>query len=343
MNSEIIKYVAGGGKTTRAIDILSKNSRGLYLAYTNSVVSEVNEKGYISKTIDSLFSSFIIPKLILLFPLCYGKEIKYFDPDESDFGLKGVGAIHIDENGNIYAKKSGNIYLTDFNINMNRVDFNNFKSKPYYSIISKIFNKSTTLISNTMRNELSNYIIKKYPTLIIDILSARFNFIIIDEAQDLSGYKEEFARLLYNSEIKTYFLGDENQNIINNGVWFEKIAATEINNHSHRCPDTNCKWIRNNLNIKIYGNDNLSEIVNIDYDDVYKFNNKDYYLLYTAKRGKDKEIVESWVGEKSTIKSAKGSTINKSIVIIGKTLNPKCFYTAITRTRSNVYYTIKKI
>ena len=62
MNSEIIKYVAGGGKTTYSANYLKNNKNGLYLAFTNSVIEDVSKKGFLSKTIDSLFISFIIPK-----------------------------------------------------------------------------------------------------------------------------------------------------------------------------------------------------------------------------------------------------------------------------------------
>ena len=64
MNSTIIKCVAGSGKTTEAIGFMQKNKNGLYLAFNNKIVDEVSRKGYLSKTIDSLFQSFIIPKLI---------------------------------------------------------------------------------------------------------------------------------------------------------------------------------------------------------------------------------------------------------------------------------------
>ena len=69
MNSKVVKFVAGGGKTTLSKEILRNESNGLYLAFTNSVVKEINDEGYLSRTIDSLFQSFIIPKFTSLIPL----------------------------------------------------------------------------------------------------------------------------------------------------------------------------------------------------------------------------------------------------------------------------------
>ena len=69
MNSEIIKIVAGGGKTTESSKILRQEKNGLYIAFNNEVVNEMQLKGFVSKTIDSLFSSYILPKMTALIPL----------------------------------------------------------------------------------------------------------------------------------------------------------------------------------------------------------------------------------------------------------------------------------
>lgn len=52
-----------------------------------------------------------------------------------------------------------------------------------------------------------------------------------------------------------------------------------------------------------------------------------------------KEIVALWKGPKSTIKIAKGMTIEQDIVIVGKQLSEKNLYTALTRTRQDAYST----
>lgn len=56
-------------------------------------------------------------------------------------------------------------------------------------------------------------------------------------------------------------------------------------------------------------------------------------LLYSQKSGKNIDIINNWKGNKSTIRSAKGSTIECDIVIIGDKLNYKNLYTAITRSK----------
>ena len=50
-----------------------------------------------------------------------------------------------------------------------------------------------------------------------------------------------------------------------------------------------------------------------------------------------KEVQTDVVGETSTIKTAKGSTINEDVVILGNQLGVKNMYTAMTRTIKNVY------
>ena len=120
------------------------------------------------------------------------------------------------------------------------------------------------------------------------------------------------------------------------------MSPTDTKQESFRCPENNCKWIRENLNIDIYGNSNISEFKTITFDEVTNYDDGNKTLLYSASSGKNKNIVDNWKGPKDTIKSAKGSTIYNDVVIIGSTINRKNYYTAITRTTGNVYSTITK-
>ena len=340
MNSRVIKFVAGGGKTTYSEDYLKNNKNGLYIAFTNSVVECLNGKGYLSKTIDSLFSSFIIPKFTSIIPLiATGSKIRFIETSKLPPNLIGVSNIHIDLNGDIYNRSK----KTNINI---MFDNNKLHNMPYFKngqIIKYIFGKEELRLTNELRAELSTYLLNKYTKEIIEFLSSRFSYVIIDEAQDLSGYREIFADIIYNSNIYLIILGDDNQNIIGNGVWFEKLDTDEKRNISYRCPENNCKWIREKLEIKIYGNSDYSEFKIINYDEIFDYDDGDRFLLYSLKSGKNKEIVEKWKGPKSTIKTAKGSTIDSDIVIIGNDLSTKNLYTAITRTTKNVYSTVKKV
>ena len=257
MNSTIIKCVAGSGKTTEAIGFMQKNKNGLYLAFNNKIVDEVSRKGYLSKTIDSLFQSFIIPKLIGLVPLIgEGKKISYVITSDLTGYLKGIGNIKIDKDGKIYnCTKFTGICLDDSNFSVH-----NRETFPNSSLIKYIFGQNELRLTDEHRKELSEFLIRKYPNQIVNLLFSRFYYIIIDEAQDLKNYQEKFVELLHDSKLITFISGDDNQNINGGGDWFAKLQADEIRNKSYRCPDTNCKWIRENLNIDINGNENLTEI-----------------------------------------------------------------------------------
>lgn len=339
MSSQVIKFVAGGGKTTLSEAILKDKDNGLYLAFTNSVVKEINDKGYLSRTIDSLFQSFIIPKFTSLIPLiANGSKIKFIETEKLSNYQKGIANIKLDLNGNLYNKSK----KLDITINTSNADLHKMASNESKGFIKYIFSESELRITNEFRSNLSNYLIDNYSKEIINLLSERFSYIIIDEAQDLKNYREDFAKILYNSNIELILLGDDNQNINGGGEWFESLPVNEFKNKSIRCPENNCKWIRDNLDIEIYGNDNISEFKLIKWEEISNYDNGERILLYIAKTNNVKEIIDLWSGPKSTIKSAKGSTLTNDIVIIGKSINKKNYYTAITRTTKNVYSTILK-
>lgn len=341
MNSRVVKFVAGGGKTTLSKEILKDEANGLYLAFTNSVVKEINDEGYLSRTIDSLFQSFIIPKFTSLIPLvANGSKIKYIESAKLPYYQKGIANIWLDLDGNLYNKSK----KLSINLNTPNKTLHNMDSKDSIGFVKMIFSASELRLTHEFRSNIASYLITNYSKEIIDILNKRFDFIIIDEAQDLKDYREDFAKILYDSQIKLVLLGDDNQNINGGGSWFEELTANEIKTESHRCPENNCKWIRDNLDIGINGNKNISEFKIITYEDVLNYDNGKHVLLYVANRGNDnKKIIDSWKGPKDTIKSAKGSTIDNNIVIIGNSMNKKNYYTAITRTTKNVYSTITKI
>lgn len=339
MNSEVIKFVAGGGKTTYSEEYLKANENGLYLAFTNSVVTDISNKGYLGKTIDSLFSSFIIPKFTSIIPMIApGSKVKFIDVKKLPSHLRGIANIHIDENGNIYNKSKK--IIVDINTPNNKLHKTGYF--PNGALIKYIFGKNELRLTDELRAELSAYLLKNYKDKIIELISCRFSYIIIDEAQDLNRYREAFAMILYDSSMKLILLGDDNQNINGGGDWFESLEANETKNISHRCPENNCKWIRERLEIDIYGNADDSEFKTIDYMEVNKYDDGKRVLLYPSKVGRNKEIVENWKGPKNTIRTAKGSTIEEDVVIIGNKLNNKNLYTAITRTKKNVYSTVGK-
>ena len=338
MNSKVIKFVAGSGKTTYSKKYLKENKNGIYLAFTNSVVKDVKNSGFLAKTIDSFFLSFLIPKFSSVIPLiASGSKVIFTDAKHLPKYLIGISNIHIKEDGKICNQgKDTGIDLKITNEQLHRMG--NF---PNSKVIKYIFSKKELRLTDKLREELSLYLLKNYENDIIDLINSRFSYILIDEAQDLNGYREIFAKVIYNSDIKLILLGDDNQNINGGGDWFATLNADCSQNKSHRCPENNCEWIRNNLGIKIYGTNNNSKFERIEIMDTHKFDDGERTLLYSQKSGKIKDIVDNWKGPKDTIRSAKGSTIENDIVIIGNILNTKNYYTAITRTKKNVYTTIK--
>ena len=339
MNSRVIKFVAGAGKTTFSEKYMKENKNGLYLAFNNSVVDELKNKGFLCKTIDSLFTSFIIPKLTSVIPLiASGAIIKYKADQNLNSYQKGYANIKIHEDGKIF-NKSKDTYINLETDNVDLYSMGDFKSSLF---IKSIFAKDTLNLNDQLRAELSYYIIKKYPKEIVKFLEKRFSYIIIDEAQDLKSYREEFAKLLYNSNINLIILGDDNQNINGGGIWFESLKPNLTEKKTYRCSENICKWIRDNLEIEIFGTENEGEYIKIENADVLKYDDGKRELLYYSNAGSNKEIIKNLKGKKQTIKSAKGSTIRNDIIIIGEKLGRKNLYTAITRTTKSCYSTIKK-
>ena len=103
MNSKVIKFVAGAGKTTYSEEYLKNNKNGIYLAFNNSVVNELKDKGYLCKTIDSLFFNYIIPKFTSIIPLiANGATINYINSNNEKSFQRGAANIKIEKDGSIY-------------------------------------------------------------------------------------------------------------------------------------------------------------------------------------------------------------------------------------------------
>ena len=339
MSSKVINYVAGGGKTTYSRKLMQDRENGLYLAFTNSVVNEMKFSGVLSLTISSLFASYILPKMFSYIPIIAdGSSLEYNKGFSQKY--KQLNSIRIDERGTLWSRsgKIKEVSLCTENTKLHAASFKNSYS------IQKIFSKSSVLVNDTQRDKLSHYLVKNYPDTIVKLLQDRFDFIIIDEAQDIkSGFMEDFAKLLHGSCIELILIGDPYQNVNNGGEWFGSLKLTERRqNVSYRCPDANCKWIRDNLKIDIRGNNSYGGYYEVNKEDVLKYDDGNRHLLYVSMSKKD-TVIGQWKGKKTTIKSAKGSTIQDDIVIYGNTLNKKNMYTAITRTTKKVFSTVEKI
>ena len=339
MSLKVIKFVAGGGKTTCSKEFIRENSNVIYLAFNNKVVDMISCEGFLSKTIDSLFVSYLIPKLIPLIPIIADKcEINYCDSKNLNNRLKGVLNIHIDKKGNLFNKKKGiGINLKIKNCELHKINDN----KSNIKFLKYIFSKNKLNLTDQLREELCSYVISEYSKYVKSFIEKRFSYIIIDEAQDLYGFREEFARLVSESKCNLILLGDENQNINKGGKWFKELKATKYKEYSFRCPEENCKWIRENIGINIFGNNNRGGVFIEELCNIEKLDDYNKTLLYTSLNETIKKIVDNRKGPKITIKKAKGQTINQDVVIIGKTMSSKNLYTAITRTTKIAYITVK--
>ncbi|MCD4826988.1 MAG: UvrD-helicase domain-containing protein [Acholeplasmataceae bacterium] len=341
MNSQVYKFVAGGGKTTISKGIMDERNNGLYIAFTNSVVNDMKKSGYLAKTIDSLFTSFIMPKFYASIPLINNHSlIRLNDVNiTSKFIDTRSRNIRINTNGEILFK--GKIQ-PGFTLQMSNSKLQSHPSRLNLDIIKNIFRLNELNVSFDQMKDLSSYLMHNYSNEILSILRNRFSYIIIDEAQDLHGYLEEFAKMLYASDIETILLGDDNQNIKNKGHWFEGLDGTNVFNRTYRCTEQVCSWIREQLKIDIYGTNNIGGFYNFNIVDIDHYNDGNRILIYQNSSGK-KDIIDSWLGESYTVGNIKGSTVHEDIVIVGKEMNIKNYYTSITRTTKNVYSCIKKI
>jgi hypothetical protein len=340
MSLTVIKFVAGGGKTTESKRLITSNKNCIYLAFNNKVVDEVSNEGFLSKTIDSLFVSYIIPKLIDLIPLIsHGSKIEYVSSENIPAYLKGVSNIKIKSDGFLYNKT----HKTSFELGLENIELHQMNGLPNLNFIKYIFGKDKIVLTDQLRSDLCNYLLDNYADKIKDIIEDRFNVLIIDESQDLKGYHERFAKLLAESNVNLYLLGDDYQNINGGGEWFENLEPHYYKNQSYRCPDDNCKWIRDNMRIDIYGVKSDGGVCTININQVNDFDDSRRTLLYQSATANISEIINNWKGPKYTIKKSKGMTIDEDVVILGKTLNSKNMYTAITRTRKRVYLTAKLI
>lgn len=337
-NNEVIKFVAGGGKTTYSRELMLQDPGGIYLAYNRMVVDDIARSGVLSKTIDAFFTNYILPKIITVIPLLKNiRKIEYIETKTLPKYLKNVSTIKINKNGVICnGEKETPISLNDkFSLIKEMGNFKNSKA------INYIIETDILRLTDSLRSDLALYVLSNYKDKIVYFITSRFRFVVIDEAQDLSGYRELFAKMLFESNIELILLGDELQDIYNKECWFETLEPNQEKNISYRCSEGVCEWIRTNLEVEIHGVNGKGFCNEIKFEEVKKLDDGNRVLLYYSENSKISEIISKWNGPKSTIKNAKGTTINEDIVLIGGKMNKKNIYTAVTRTTRNVYSTVK--
>ncbi len=338
-SKRVIKCAAGSGKTTDSIKFMKSNKNGLYLAFNNKVVNEISNAGYLGLTIDSLFFSYILPKMLTFIPLAANCKGVVLNQEATRESIQKKNARNIKFNPDGTIKNQTSVVNATLNDTVASIAARNF---PNRGALKYIFNNELH-VTYDQAGALGGFLINKYPEQILWILRSRFDYIIIDEAQDLqSGFREDFAKLLYDNDFPVRLLGDSNQNINSGGKWFTQLKPDEEKNQSYRCPEGICKWIRQVVGVDIYGKDSDGIVCKVTVDAIKDLDNGKRTLLYYAKRNNN-EYIDNWSGEIYTIKKAKGLTIDQDIVILANDLKTNNLYTAMTRTTSNVYMTVTKL
>lgn len=339
MNSQVIKFVAGGGKTTYASDLMRKEKNGLYIAFTNSVVNDAQKSGHLSLTIDSLFNTFLIPKLASKIPLISkGSKFEPIADNPRNQTALGAKRIKVNDSGEL---SNGLAVINHATLTTPNSALHSMSYFPNSQSLKYIFGEDTLRLHFSHTAGISSYLLKYHGEIILDILKKRFSYIIIDEAQDLKDYRETFAQLLHQSDLPLILLGDSNQNVNGGGQWFEGLSPTDTKNISFRCPDGVCEWIRGSLGVDIYGTNGDGIYRNVNMNDVSSLDDGARKLLYNSRSGSTVGVIDTWTGPKGTIKSVKGETIYEDVVIVGGQLNHYNLYTAVTRTTKNVYSTVR--
>lgn len=185
MNNKLIIAAAGAGKTTYLIKKalkIEKNKKILITTYTIANENEIKKKiielnGFIPSNIKIItWFSFLLKHGAKPYKGCFNDKL--YDRD-----IKGVILVN---------KKSAQ-----------------YKSKiqlEYY------FNQDWKIYSD----KLSTFVYecnKQSKGLVIKRLENIFDYIFIDEMQDLAGYDLEILKLLFNSKINTLLVGDPRQTV----------------------------------------------------------------------------------------------------------------------------------
>lgn len=338
MDKRIVLAVAGAGKTTLLLNKLNKNERFLIVTYTKANYENIkkeiiNKFSYIPSNI----------KLYTYFMFLYNFCFKPFE-------------VNLSTNRNIRTR--GLDFKTKDNehkYNENQIAYymGSQSKKMYSSRLSKLCNKEKMF--NKVKRRIEKY----------------FDYFFIDEVQDFAGNDFNFINNLINCNVNIFYVGDFYQHTfdtsrdgnLNSGLYadFNKYVNRIKNNHddlcvdlhslekSMRCKEKVCEFIRNNLDIKIYGNEDKDVILTevIDTNEICKIMNNDNIIkLFYQNSGKYKAKTENWG-------NCKGLTYNEVCVI----LNPKTYklfnknelnklsmstrnklYVACTRTRNNLYF-----
>jgi DNA helicase-2/ATP-dependent DNA helicase PcrA len=332
MDKKLILAVAGSGKTTYLVENIPKDKRSLVLTYTEANI--INLRNVIIKKF-GYFPNNICLKTY--FSFLYSFCIQPFLKDE----CKLNGLIY-KENDNRFAKGDTR-YLTK-------------KGNLFYNRAAK-FAEIKGIYQDIQRR------LEKY-----------YQYLFIDEIQDFAGYDFNLLEKISCANINILYVGDFYQhtfdtsrdgnvrqnlhdNYDNYKKCFKNLNISPDENtliKSYRCSPKVCKYITDNLEIKIESHgDIITEIKYIDCkndienivknDKIIKLFYKQHYLYKCKSRnwgdckGEDKYNDVCVVLNKKTLDYYLKDILNE---LLPQTRNK--LYVAISRARGNIYFIAEK-
>ncbi len=185
MNNKLIIAAAGAGKTTYLIKEalkVKKNKKILITTYTIANENEIKNKiielnGFIPSNIKILtWFSFLLKYGAKPYKGCFNDKL--YDQD-----IKGV--ILVNKKLNFYISKT--------------------KIEYYFNRDWKIYSDKLSPFVYECNDRSNGLVIKRLENI--------FDYIFIDEVQDLAGYDLEILKLLFNSKINTILVGDPRQTV----------------------------------------------------------------------------------------------------------------------------------
>lgn len=338
MDKKLILAVAGAGKTTLLLNKLNETDRFLIVTYTKTNYEDikksiVNKFSYIPSNIK------IYTYFVFLYNFCFKPfEINLCPRD--NLRTKGLDFNIINDNHRVKS--------TQISYYMGKES-----KKMYSSRLAKLCNKEKMFMK--IKNRIEKY----------------FDYFFIDEVQDFAGNDFNFINDLIKCNVNSIYVGDFYQHTFDTSrdgntnanlhkdinKYLNKFRKNnknlEIDLHSleksRRCKKEVCEFIRNNINIDIYTEENKSVIVKeiIDDTNINKImNDTDIVKLFYQNSKNYKGNVENWG-------NSKGSTYNNICVVLNKktydlykkgklnslTMSTRNkLYVACTRTKNNLFF-----
>lgn len=335
MDKRVIFSVAGSGKTTHIINNLDINKRSVIVTYTNNNL--INLRQGIVRKFGLMPSNFkIFTYFTFLHSFCYKPFLV------KQLGTKGINYI---SQPNRYSAKGTREFYIDANHRL------------YSARISKLILEHP--IINDVNERLSKY----------------FDYLYIDEAQDLAGNDFNFLMEVVKSNVSIMLVGDFHQHtfdtsrdgntqgsLFKNYTEYKKkfikagynVDLTTLNK-SWRCSPAICSFVSEQLKIPMESNrqdETEIKIINTFEEAVRILHNSHIVKLFYQKHYSYRCFSRNWGDSKGEDKyndvavvlnkSSYGKFRQDKLNELSPTSRNK-LYVAITRTRNNLYFIPEEI